>query len=156
MKKIIPFLLATAISVTAQTPQQPVQETAPDDIIRVTTELVQTDVVVTDKKDQIVSDLKLNDFEIYDNGKKQDVKFLEFVGTESPRRTEGERSGLPSYVEPSNTSGISAKDLKRVIAFVLDDLNVQIQDLPYVRKMLLDYVNNKMHEGDLEIGRASC
>ena len=149
MKKIIPFLLATAISVTAQTPQKPVQETAPDDIIRVTTELVQTDVVVTDKNDQIVSDLKLNDFEIYDNGKKQDVKFLEFVGTESPRRTEGERSGLPSYVEPSNTSGISAKDLKRVIAFVLDDLNVQIQDLPYVRKMLLDYVNNKMHEGDL-------
>jgi len=142
-------LLATAIGVTAQTPQKPVQETAPDDIIRVTTELVQTDVVVTDKNDQIVSDLKLNDFEIYDNGKKQDVKFLEFVGTESPRRTEGERSGLPSYVEPSNTSGISAKDLKRVIAFVLDDLNVQIQDLPYVRKMLLDYVNNKMHEGDL-------
>jgi VWFA-related protein len=36
-----------------------------------------------------------------------------------------------------------------VIAFVVDDLNVRVVDLPYVRKMLLDYVDNKMRDGDL-------
>jgi hypothetical protein len=59
--------------VTAQTPsspQKPQQEIAPEDVLRITTELVQTDVVVTDKNDQVVTDLKLEDFEVYDNGKK--------------------------------------------------------------------------------------
>ena len=154
MKRTIALTLSlssvfcAAFAQTPSTPQKPQQETAPDDIIRISTALVQTDVVVTDKNDQIIPDLKLEDFELYDNGKKQDVRFMEFVSTESPSRAEGERSALPRYVEPRN-SGISAKDLKRVIAFVLDDLNLQIQDLPSVRKMLLDYVNNKMREGDL-------
>ena len=155
MKRVIPLMLTVAMTlsmVMAQTPsnpQKPSQEVAPEDIVRITTSLVQTDVVVTDKNDQIVPDLKLEDFELLDNGKKQDIRFMEFVGTETPRRSEGERSALPSYVEPAGTSGISTKELKRVIAFVIDDLNVGIPDLPYVRKMLLDYVNNKMRDGDL-------
>ncbi len=132
-----------------QNPPKPAQEIAPDDIIRVSTALVQTDVVVTDKNDQMIPDLKMEDFELYDNGKKQELKFMEFVGTEGPRRSEGDRTGLPSYVETPVTNGISAKDLKRVIAFVIDDLNIRIQDLPYIRKTLLDYVNNKMRDGDL-------
>ena len=33
-----------------------------EDVIRITTSLVQTDVVVTDKNDQIIPDLKLEDF----------------------------------------------------------------------------------------------
>src|SRR5258707_6688735 len=142
-------VFSSAVSQTPSSPQKPPQEIAPEDIIRITANLVQTDVVVTDKSEQIISDLKLGDFELYDNGKKQDINFMEFVSTESPRRAEGQRSALPPYVEPAGTSGISAKDLKRVIAFVLDDLNLQIQDLPAVRQMLLDYVNNKMREGDL-------
>ena len=36
-----------------------------------------------------------------------------------------------------------------MIAFVIDDLNIRIPDLPYLRKMLLDYVNNKMTDRDL-------
>src|SRR5438132_6873688 len=155
MKRVIPLMLTVAMTlsmVMAQTPsnpQKPSQEVAPEDIVRITTSLVQTDVVVTDKNDQIVPDLKLEDFELLDNGKKQDIRFMEFVGTETPRRSEGERSALPSYVEPAGTSGISTKELKRGIAFVLDDLNVGIANLPYVRKILLDYVNNKMRDGDL-------
>jgi len=135
---------------TPTTPQKPQQEIAPEDIIRISTQLVQTDVVVTDKNDKIVKDLKLEDFELYDNGKKQDLKFLEFVGVEgveNERRAEGTRP--PAYVEPVGNTGVSAKDLKRVVAFVVDDLTMEIPDLPPVRKMMLDFVNNKMRDGDL-------
>src|SRR5207244_5232865 len=119
MKRIAPLMLSVVMAfsvVAAQTPgtpQKPQPQIAPEDIIRITTSLVQTDVVVTDKNEEIIPDLKLEDFELYDNGKKQDVKFMEFVSTESPSRAEGERSALPRYVEPRN-SGISANDLKRV------------------------------------------
>src|SRR5713226_484530 len=133
MKRVAAFILATGVALctvvaqTPQTPQKPQQEVAPEDIIRITTNLVQTDVVVTDKNDKIIKDLKLEDFELYDNGKKQDLKFLEFVGLEGAdkeRRSEGARPSAPSYVEPARNTGVSAKDLKRVVAFVIDDLTM--------------------------------
>ena len=90
MKRIAAFIMATGVvmcTVVAQTPtipQKPAQEITPEDILRITTELVQTDVVVTDKADRIVPDLKLDDFEVYDNGRKQDLKFIEFISTDAP------------------------------------------------------------------------
>jgi VWFA-related protein len=144
-------VFGAAFSQTPTTPQKPPQEIAPEDIIRITTQLVQTDVVVTDKNDKIVKDLKLEDFELYDNGKKQELKFLEFVGVEgadNERRSEGARP-TPKYVEPAGNTGVSARDLKRVVAFVIDDLTMEAVDLPPVRKMMLDFVNNKMRDGDL-------
>lgn len=149
------LLLSVSLAQTPQNPPPPPQEISPDDVVRITTELVQTDVVVTDKNDQVLTDLKLEDFELYDQGKKQDLKFMEFVGVDAPRRTEGNRasaaapSALPAVIEPTGNTGVSAKDLKRVVAFVIDDLTMQTQDLPDVRKMLLGFVNNKMRDGDL-------
>jgi VWFA-related protein len=144
-------IFSAAFAQTPTTPQKP-QEIAPEDIIRITTQLVQTDVVVTDKNDKVIKDLKLEDFELYDNGKKQDLKFLEFVGVEgvdNERRSEGARPSTSTYVEPVGNTGVSAKDLKRIVAFVVDDLTMEIPDLPPVRKMMLDFVNNKMRDGDL-------
>jgi len=136
--------------VLTQTPQKPPQEPIPEDIIRITTQLVQTDVVVTDKNDRIISDLKLGDFELYDNGKKQDLRFLEFVSVAAARRVEGARpAGLAAEVEETGNTGVTAKDLKRVVAFVIDDLTMEIPDIEPVRKLLRDFVDNKMQPGDL-------
>lgn len=150
MKNIVAIFLATfllAPAAATQTPQKPAQEISPDDIIRISTRLVQTDVVVTDKNDQIIPDLKLEDFELYENGKKQSLKFMEYVGVDTGRRTEGNRpAGVPSAdVAP----GLAARDLKRVFAFIVDDLTVPPSDLVYVRQALTDFVDNQMQEGDL-------
>ncbi len=145
---LIGLLSAMFLAQNPQQPQQP-QEPTPDDILRITTNLVQTDVVVTDKSEAIIPDLKLEDFELYDNGKKQDVRFMEFVSPENERRSEGTPSAVPRFVEPVGNTGLSSKDLKRVFAFVVDDLTMQSEDLPAVRKMLLDFVDNKMRQGDL-------
>ncbi len=75
-------VFSVAFAQTPSSPPKPPQEIAPEDVIRVTTQLVQTDVVVADKNDKIIKDLKLEDFELFDNGKKQELKFLEFVGVE--------------------------------------------------------------------------
>ncbi len=145
----VAMTLSMVMAQTPSNPQKPPQEVAPEDIVRITTSLVQTDVVVTDKNDQIIPDLKLEDFELSDNGKKQDVKFMEFVSVDTGRRSEGTRpSSIPNYVEQTGP-GLSVKDLKRVIAFVIDDLTIPIQDIVTVRKLLLDFVDNKMRDGDL-------
>lgn len=154
MRKIfvsILLLILTAAITGAQTlpqskPQQ--QETGTEDIVRISTALVQTDVVVTDKNDQIIPDLKREDFELYENGRKQDIKFMEFVSVNTGRRTEGERpTALPAGAEIPRD--LTAGELKRVIAFVVDDLTIPFEDMPTVRKMLTDFVNNEMREGDL-------
>jgi VWFA-related protein len=153
MKKAIATFFAIVLmvsSVALQTPQKPEPQIAPEDIIRISTSLVQTDVVVTDKSEQVIPDLKLEDFELYDNGKKQDVKFMEFVSVDTGRRAEGTRpSSMPNYADQTTGSGVAAKDLRRVVAFVIDDLTLESVDIPAVRKMLLDFVNNKMQDGDL-------
>ena len=144
------LLLSVAIAQTPQKPpQKPQQETAPEDVVRIKTELVQTDVVVTDKSDSIVPDLKLGDFELYDNGRKQELKFMEFVSVETGRRVEGNGPGVPATVDLESARGLSANELRRVVAFVIDDLTVPDADLPAVRELLLDFVNNKMRDGDL-------
>jgi VWFA-related protein len=135
---------------TPQTPQKPREEVPPDDVIRVTTNLVQTDVVVTDKYDQPVKDLKLDDFEVYDNGKKQAIKFIEYVSVDEARRTEGSRpANIAPGISADTARELTARDLKRVFAFVVDDLTVPSQDLVYVRQALTDFVDKQMEAGDL-------
>ena len=144
---VMSLILATAVCV-AQNPQKPGQES--EDVIRITTNLVQTDVVVTDKNDQPVTDLKLSDFELFDNGKKQDIKFLEFVSVDTGKRAEGSRPNLPAGVDLDTTGpGVSANEVRRVVAFVVDDLTIPDTDLLVTRGLLLDFVNNKMRDGDL-------
>lgn len=155
MRIILSFWLLFALllgAVSAQNPprpQRPESQIAPEDIIRISTQLVQADVVVTDKNENIIPDLKISDFELYDNGKKQEIKFMEFVGVESGRRAEGPRP--PSIIPPEAEigGGLKASQLKRVVAFVVDDLTIPTEDMATVREILTDFVNNRMLDGDL-------
>ncbi|HYX29146.1 MAG TPA: hypothetical protein VE863_11310, partial [Pyrinomonadaceae bacterium] len=63
MKQLIAILSAVLFliqAIIAQEPQKP-QEIAPEDIIRITTSLVQTDIVVVDKDDRVIADIKLDE-----------------------------------------------------------------------------------------------
>ena len=68
---------------TAATPQP--QQPEDDEVVRITTNLVQVDAVVTDKKGQQVTDLTSADFEIYEDGKRQEITNLSYVSIASPR-----------------------------------------------------------------------
>jgi len=136
-------------AVVTQTPQKPQQEIAPDEIIRITTSLVQTDVVIVDKDDHVIPDIKLDEIKVSDNGKRQDVKFLEFVTPDAAPRIEGKLSIAGNAVESDAARNLTAGDLRRVFAFVIDDLTIPFENIPNVRKLLTDFVDNQMREGDL-------
>lgn len=148
---LITLLLGLVPAQTRQEPQPQQKQTASDEIVRISTELVQTDVVVTDKNDQLVTDLKLNDFEVYENGKKQEISFIEFVSVDSPRRSED--SSLTAQVAPGVDTAVArdltAKDLRRVIAFVVDDVTIPSEDMARTRQLLSEFVETKMQNGDL-------
>jgi VWFA-related protein len=155
MKRIIAVVLSVAcvfaavIAQTPSVPQKPQPEIAPDEIIRISTALVQTDVVVTDKNDRPITDLKLEEFKVAESGKRQDVKFIEFVSPEAAPRTEGSVNIAGQPVESEVARNLTARELRRVFAFVIDDLTIPIEDVSSVRKTLTDFVDNQMREGDL-------
>src|SRR6266576_282265 len=83
----LPFLLAVLIlplQVSAQTPSPSPQQPA-DDVIRINTDLVQTDVMVFDKKGVFVNGLKPEQFELTVDAKAQPVTFFEQVRAGSSR-----------------------------------------------------------------------
>ena len=67
-----------------QTPASP-----EDEVVKITSELVQLDVVVTDKDGRQITDLGQTDFEILQDGKPQKITNFSYVNTESasPRTT---------------------------------------------------------------------
>lgn len=154
MKRIIALALSAAcvLSVAMSqtpTPQKAPQEIAPEDIIRISTALVQTDVVVTDKNDRVIPDLKMGEFKVFENGKRQDLKFMEFVSPDAGPRIEGTINVAGQPAEAEIARNLSAGELRRVFAFVVDDLTIPFQDIVEVRKLLTGFINNQMREGDM-------
>jgi VWFA-related protein len=143
------LLVGAAIAQAPQTATRQQQQDDQDDVVRISSQLVQTDVVVTDKNDRIIPDLKLEDFELYDNGRRQDLKFLEFVSVDAPTpRVEGVRpEALRAAGDPALNP--AARDVRRIIAFVVDDLTIPHANLPTVREAISSFVETQMGAGDL-------
>ena len=62
-------------SVTPQTPPTAAQ----DEVVRITTNLVQIDAVVTDRNGKQITDLSSTDFAIYEDGHPQEIKNFSFI-----------------------------------------------------------------------------
>jgi hypothetical protein len=82
-KPPIVFLVALTVvcflapNVSTQTQSPPPAPNTQDDVIRVSTELVQTGVTVVDKQGRFVEGLDRDQFELRVNGKEQPVAFFE-------------------------------------------------------------------------------
>ena len=83
MRKIIllAFLLVTSLALVifGQTPAG-----QRDQPIKIGTAEVQLDIVVKDKKGRILKDLKRDDFEIFEDGAKQQVESFRLITRDSP------------------------------------------------------------------------
>src|SRR5260221_7625678 len=102
--KTSPFV-AAALNLTifssllSQTPPQNRTQHKPgeEEVVRVTTNLVQIDAVVTDKNGKAVKDLRAEDFEILEDGKPQKVTACSYISVVSkPTISSQPRQPLPS------------------------------------------------------------
>ncbi|MGC2239004.1 MAG: VWA domain-containing protein [Pyrinomonadaceae bacterium] len=145
MKKIFLlsfFIFAFPLFVSAQTPTP-----APDeDVVKITTALIQVDVTVTDKKGNVVTDLKPEEFEIYENGEKQDITNFSFVANV---KTGNEASKNPVAEVPVPTAELKPQQVRRTMALVVDDLSLSFESAYQVRRALKKFVDEQMQSGDL-------
>jgi len=112
--------------------------------VRITADLVQTDVLVKDKANKPVAGLRREDFEIYDNGKLQVITNFAYESESFRSLSDGDAA------EPrSLPKAITAQEVKRVMAFVVDTLHMKVENLYRTRQMLRNFIDHKMEPGDL-------
>ncbi len=155
MKNLLILLLVigsfTCLSV-AQTPKpSPTPPKNDDDVVIINTTLIQIDVTVTDKKGQIVKDLKPEDFEVYENKEPQKITNFSFIQTDSkPKPTPTPVSNSKGNISvPIPPAQIKLENVKRTVALVVDDLSLSFESTAYVRRALKKFVDEQMQEGDL-------
>lgn len=143
------LLLSLSISTLGQVQSTSVQDDK-DDIVRITTNLVQIDVVVT-KDGKVVKGLQPTDFEIFEDGKRQTITNFLYV---SNTRDQSAPATTPIIKEGNKTVAlppvpIKVNESRRIMALVIDDLGLSAESMAQVRKQLRKFVDEQMQPNDL-------
>ncbi|MGH9822432.1 MAG: VWA domain-containing protein, partial [Blastocatellia bacterium] len=118
-------------------------------VIKIGTDLIQIDAVVLDKSGKVVRGLSKDDFELFENGKRQHLGFFDFVDAGKGAAGEANPVGESAKTPSISTQGAGEKDIHRIFAFIIDDLTIRPADLTYVRQMLTNFVDTLMQPTDL-------
>lgn len=125
--------------------QKPVDDK--DDVVRITTNLVQVDVVVT-KDGKPVPNLTADDFEIFEDGRRQTITSFAFISNVAPSASQPVTAEkAPASVVPY--APVNVDEPHRTMAFVVDDLGLSAESLGQVRKQLRKFIAEQMQPNDL-------
>jgi VWFA-related protein len=144
------LLVVLAAGLSAQTPAQTPAATAQDKpTFRLQVDLVTNDIVVRDEKGNFVSDLKQGEFEIFEDGVKQDITSMTVV-------TGGKVNNLLAPPPPPPPEGIILPATKprtdvsgRIFLFFVDDLHLGFHNTGRVRDLFKRISKELVHDGDM-------
>ena len=113
-------------------------------------DLVTTDVIPRDQKtEQFIADLKANEFEVYEDGVKQDITSMELIhggrayNVKSPPPAPVQEGIILPRSRPTNDAA------GRIFLIFIDDLHLDFQQTPRLRTLLKDMLKNLIHDGDM-------
>jgi VWFA-related protein len=116
---------------------------------RIAIDLVTTDVIVRDGNGQFVPDLAKEDFEILEDGVKQELASLVLVHggrvlnqLQPPPPPQQEGIILPASRPPADTAG-------RIFLFFFDDLHLNFRDTSRIRQLFEKIGKDLVHDGDM-------
>jgi len=145
---VILFASAPALLIAQQSPAE---RQSKQDIVRINTQLVQVDVVVTDRKGKHVEDLTAADFVLLVDGKKQSLTHFRHINLPVIKRSAPVKKQTDPSLAPESmpTRQIAQEEVRRTIAFIVDDLGLSPSSVELVRETLRRFVNEQMQDGDL-------
>jgi VWFA-related protein len=129
---------------TAKTTPSP-SPTPPDDVVRVYTELVQTDVMVLDKQGKFINGLTANDFELRIDGKPRTIQGFEQITAGSDEESQ--------LAAARGSTAINLKrpvplDRGRIVYFYVDDFHIDLAGLNSAKKVITQFIEKEMGQND--------
>lgn len=146
---VVAGLFLAVTSARGQSPPNQQQQPQADDVIRVSTDLVQTDAMVFDKKGHFVSSLKAEQFVLKIDNKPRSIAFFESVASGSLREaTKPEADSTRALRNPASPTTSAPVANGRTVVYFIDDLHLAPTSLVNTRKALLDFIDHGMVEHD--------
>lgn len=147
MQSLCLVLFAVTAGAQTQPKPQPSPSPTPDqaeEVIRIFTELRQTDAMVFDSKGKFVDGLKREDFELRIDGKPTPITFFERVeagaGNEEAQWLSAREQRTPK--EPAPTS------YGRKVLFFVDDIHLSPTSIVQARSLISKYIEQEQTEND--------
>ena len=144
------FVCAATNAQTTQATPQPAPPPLPaqkpsDDVVRVYTELVQTDVMVFDKQGHFVDGLTKNDFELRIDGKPRQIEAFEKIAAGSDEESQ---LAAARGVTTVNLKRPVPLDRGRIVFFYLDDFHMDLPGIKAAQKVITTFIEKQMGQND--------
>ncbi len=136
--------LLLALLVSANAPAQTTQKPQ-DDVVRVYTELVQTDVMVFDKSGKFVNGLKAENFELRVDGKPRPIEAFEQITAGSDEESQLAAARGATTV---NLKRPVPLDRGRIVFFYIDDIHMDLAGVQAAKKTITSYIEKDMGQND--------
>ncbi len=136
--------LLLALLVSANAPAQTTQKPQ-DDVVRVYTELVQTDVMVFDKSGKFVNGLKPENFELRVDGKPRPIQAFEKITAGSDEESQLAAARGATTV---NLKRPVPLDRGRIVFFYIDDIHMDLAGVQAAKKTITSYIEKDMGQND--------
>ncbi len=137
--------LALLINATAQTTPKPPPQKSQDEVVRVYTELVQTDVMVMDKDGRFVDGLTKDDFEVRIDGKPRPIEAFEKITAGS---NEEAQLAAARGATTINLKRPVPLDRGRIVFFYIDDFHMDQQGVVATRKTINTFIDKHLGQND--------
>lgn len=134
---------------SAPTPQPTPPPAIDNDVVKITTNLIQVDVMVTDLKGKPVTDLRPEEIEIYENGEKQKITNFSFITSVRERVDKPKEKAKDPTALPEPPKVVRTENVRRAFALVVDDLSLSFDSAYYTQRALKKFVDEQMQDGDL-------
>lgn len=156
LRLIFALLVSFCIFVSGLAQTKPVDRPsdAKDDVVRISTNLVQIDAVVT-KNGKPVTNLTADDFEIYEDGKKQTITSFAYISNTPNVPSSDSRDSVSSPASKKNETGVPPavpiqRDVaRRTIGIVVDDLGISAESMTHVRRQVQKFIAEQVQPNDL-------
>ena len=140
--------VAAALS-TGASGQEPAPQAPPPPTFRVAVDLVTTDLIARDGQGQFVSDLKVDEFEVFEDGARQEIVSLVLThggrvfNVQAPPPAPVQEGIILPVARPTNDAA------GRVFLIFIDDLHLDFRLTPRTRDLMTRMLRNLIHEGDM-------
>ncbi len=145
---VVPEVTMEAARSLPDQPAAPPQPHPGEVTLKLTSRLVDVGVTVYDKKGHPVRDLKQDDFEIYDNGRKQQIRFFnEFTGESiapasvQPAPAEAEKTFTNRSPDAAAPGSPPPAQESAATILLIDESHIAWADMSNARQQMLKFLN---------------